>query len=121
MIEGSKYCSEVMEKPFNKELVMTKNNIEDFKISDAESVIIIMLMMMMLNKWSLSIIGKYSGSAHRGCNINVKSSHKVLIVFYNLKDYDSHLIAQELGKFNLKINVIPNGLRRYMSFNINNS
>ena len=27
---------------------------------------------------------------------------------------------QELGKFNLKINVIPNGLEKYMSFSINN-
>ena len=26
---------------------------------------------------------------------------------------------QELGKFNLKINVIPNGLEKYMSFSIN--
>ena len=28
---------------------------------------------------------------------------------------------QELGKFNLKINVIPNGLEKYMSFSINNT
>ena len=27
---------------------------------------------------------------------------------------------QELVKFNLKINVIPNGLEKYMSFSINN-
>ena len=27
---------------------------------------------------------------------------------------------QELSKFNLKINVIPNGLKKYMSFSINN-
>ena len=27
---------------------------------------------------------------------------------------------EELGKFNLKINVIPNGLEKYMSFSINN-
>ena len=27
---------------------------------------------------------------------------------------------QELGKFNLKINVIPNGLEKYISFSINN-
>ena len=27
---------------------------------------------------------------------------------------------QELGKFNLKKDVIPNGLEKYMSFNINN-
>ena len=27
---------------------------------------------------------------------------------------------QELGKLNLKLNVIPNGLEKYMSFSINN-
>ena len=31
MIEESKYFSEVMKKPFNKELVMTKKHNEDFK------------------------------------------------------------------------------------------
>ena len=57
---------------------------------------------------------------HIDCNINVKLNHKSPIVFHNLKNYDSHLIMQELGNFNLKINVIPNGLKKYMSFNISN-
>ena len=61
------------------------------------------------------ITGKY-----RDCNINIKLNHKVPVVFHNLKNYDSHLIMQELRKFNLKINVIPNVLERYMSFSINN-
>ena len=42
------------------------------------------------------------------------------IVFHNLKKYDSRLIMQELGKFNLKINVMPNGLEKHMNFTINN-
>ena len=54
------------------------------------------------------ITGKYRGSAHRDCNINVKLNHKIPIVFHNLKKYDSHLIMQELGKLNLKISVMPN-------------
>ena len=36
------------------------------------------------------------------------------------KNFDSFLIMQELGKFSLKINVISNGLERYLSFSINN-
>ena len=47
---------------------------------------------------------KYRGSAHRDCNINLRLNHKIHIVFHNLKSYDSHLIMQELGKFNFKIN-----------------
>ena len=37
---------------------------------------------------------KYRGSAHGNCNINVKLNHKIPIVFYNLKNYDSHLIME---------------------------
>ena len=66
------------------------------------------------------ITEKYRGSVHRDGNINVKLNHKILAVFYNLKNYDSHLIMQELNKFSLKINAMPNGLENYMSFNIIN-
>ena len=62
------------------------------------------------------ITGKYRGSTHRNCNINVKLNHKILVVFHNLKNYDFHLIMQELGNFSLKINIIRNGLEKYMSF-----
>ena len=67
------------------------------------------------------ITGKYRGSAHRDCNINVKLNHKISVLFHSLKNFDSHLIIQELGKSNLKINAIPNGLKKYMSFSINNN
>ena len=40
-------------------------------------------------------------------------------MFHNLKKYDSHLIMEDLGKFNLKINVKPNRLEKYMGFTIN--
>ena len=33
-----------------------------------------------------------------------------------MKGYDSHLIFSELNKFNVKINVIPNGLEKYMAY-----
>ena len=58
------------------------------------------------------IILKYRGSAHGDCDINLKLNHKSLVVFLNLKNYDSHLIMVDLGKFNLKINVMPNGLEK---------
>ena len=36
-----------------------------------------------------------------------------------MKFYDSHLIFHELNKFDVKIDVIPNGLEKYMAFMIN--
>ena len=38
---------------------------------------------------------------------------------YNLKGYDSHLIMQQIGKFNIIISVLPNGLEKCMAFTIN--
>ena len=37
-----------------------------------------------------------------------------------MKNYGTHLIMQELRKFDLFINVIPDGLERYMRFSIDN-
>ena len=36
-----------------------------------------------------------------------------------MKGYGSHLIFSVLHKFNLKINVIPNGLEKYMALFLN--
>ena len=66
------------------------------------------------------ITGKYRSSARRYCNIKLKFSHKILIVFQNLINCGAYLIMQELGKVNFKVDVIPYGLEKYSSFNINN-
>ena len=67
------------------------------------------------------ITGNYRGSAQRDCNINVKLKHKLFLVFLNLKNYDSRLITQELGKFNLKINAISNELKEDRILSINDT
>ena len=48
------------------------------------------------------ITGKGGGSAHRGCNINLKLTKNIPVIFHNLIGYDSHLIMQETGKFDAK-------------------
>ena len=121
LIKASKYCSDVMKKHFNKELVMTKEDNEDFKnstkcwICDNDYVDTDVKVRDLCD-----ITGKFRGSAHRACNINLKLNHKIPITFHNLKNYYSHLIMQELQKFDLKISVTPNELKKYMSFTINN-
>ena len=49
------------------------------------------------------ITGKYRAPAHRDCNANHKLNHKITVASHNLKNYDSHLIMEDLGKFNLKL------------------
>ena len=102
MIEEGKYCSDVAKNHFNKELVMTKKDNVDFKSSTkcwicdnfyVEGDVQV--------RHYCHISGKYGGSAHKDCNIEIKLNHEILIVSRNLKNYDSHLITQELGKLNL--------------------
>ena len=38
-----------------------------------------------------------------------------------MRRYDSHLIFNELDHFDVKIDVIPNGLEKYMAFFLNKS
>ena len=65
------------------------------------------------------VTGKYRGAAHFSCNAYCKLSKKVPEIFHNLKGYDSHLIIEERGKFDVRVSVIPNGLEKYMAFTVN--
>ena len=62
------------------------------------------------------ITGKFRGAAHGGCNINLQLTKKVPVILHNLRGYDSHLIFNELDKFDVKISLIPNGLEKCMVF-----
>ena len=76
MIKESKYCSDVIKKHFNKELVMTSEDNENFKnsckcwICDNDYVDNDVKV-----RGHYHITGKYRGSAHRDCNINLKSKN----------------------------------------------
>ena len=96
VLEDSKYCSRVMKSQFKKELVMAK--VRDH----------------------CHITEKYKDFAQSDCNINVSLNYKIPAVFNSLKSYFAHLIMQELGKFDFKLNVIPNRLEKYLSFSVDN-
>ena len=58
------------------------------------------------------VTGKFRGAAHWDCNIKFQLTKKILVIFHNLKGYDDHLIFSKVNKFDVKINVIPNGLEK---------
>ena len=116
ILEERKYCKKIMKDQFNKNLIMTEeenlfqqsNNCwickkildnDDEKLRD-----------------HCHITGKFRGTAHSDCNINFQLTKKIPVIFHNLKSYGSHLIFSELHKFNLKVDVIPNELEKYMAF-----
>ena len=62
------------------------------------------------------MIGKYRGSAHKDFNISLMLTKKITVIIDKVIGYDNHLIIQEIGKFDVKIDVIPNGLDKHMAF-----
>ena len=82
-----------MTKCFNKEFMMTKELNENFKnsakccICDNDYVD-----KGVKVRDNSHFTGKYRGSAHRYCYINLKLNLKVPVVFHNLRNYDSLLI-----------------------------
>ncbi|CAB4018912.1 Gastrula zinc finger [Paramuricea clavata] len=64
------------------------------------------------------VTGMYRGAAHNICNLKYRITWKVPVVFHNLRGYDSHLIMQEIGKFKMNVNVIPNNMEKYISFSL---
>ena len=64
------------------------------------------------------VSGKFRGAACNRCNLQLRLTHTIPVIFHNLRGYDSHLLLQELGRFEREINVIPNNMEKYMSFSV---
>ena len=62
------------------------------------------------------VTGKFRSGTHWNCNL--KLTKKVPVIFHNFRGYDSHLIFNEIEKTDVKIDVIPDGLEKYMAFAI---
>ena len=117
ILKEYKYCKKVMNKHFNKNLIMSEEEEHLFQQSnscwickklidnDDEKV-----------RDHCHVTGRFRGAAHWSCNINLQLTKKVPVIFHNLRGYDSHLIFLELNKFDVKIDVISNGLEKYIAF-----
>ena len=115
ILKEYKYCKKVINQHFNKNLIMSEKEEHLFQQSnscwickkhidnDEEKV-----------RDHCHITGKFRGAAHWDCNINFPLTKKVSVIFHNWRGYDSHLIFNELEKFDVKFSVIPNGLEKYI-------
>ena len=79
------YCKNIMKKHFNKSLIMSVEEEEQFERSE---ICRICNTLIDDNKVRdhCHITGKYRGAAHWNCNINLKISKKLPVIFHNLED-----------------------------------
>ena len=99
-----KCCRKVLNKHFNKNLIMSGKEEHLFQQSnccwicrklidnDEEKV-----------RDHCHVTGKFRIAVDWNCNINFLLSKKNPVIFHNLRGYDSHLIFSELDKFDVKI------------------
>ena len=139
MLEEVKYCKTVIKKHFNKPLVMTEVNEQNFKTMDGCHIC--------GEKYTdkdvrvrdhCHITGKFRGSAHQECNLKLRikpEDIKIPVIFHNLRGYDSHFIMQQIGeiaekheytnkkgeKQDLNINAIPNNMKEVYGFHVGQS
>ena len=85
MNKGSKHCTDIMKKHSNKRTFSTITDIADFE-SSAKCWICdnVYVDDDVWDNWHMT--GKTRGSAHRDCNIKIKLTHKISVVFCNLNN-----------------------------------
>jgi len=64
------------------------------------------------------ITGEFRGAAHQSCNLKVRTSLEVKIIFHNGSNYDFKFIIRKLYKITKNIKVIPLTDEKYLSFTI---
>ncbi|GBM93472.1 hypothetical protein AVEN_215357-1 [Araneus ventricosus] len=63
--------------------------------------------------------GRYWAALHSSRNLKLRLSKKIPVVFHNLKNYDGHLIVQEIGKLkDYEISVVPTTMEKYVTFSL---
>ena len=91
-----------MKKHFNKNLIMTEQEEEQFQSSNT-----CWISEKLIDDGNIRdhrhINEKFRGAAHWCCNINLKLNKKVPVPFHNLRDYDGHLIYYEVKNMMQKL------------------
>ena len=111
--------NQIINNHFNKKLKMTTNDEDNYQNSQ-----ICWICTEKINKDKVRdhchITGKYRGAAHSQCNLKLKITKKIPIIFHNLEGYDEHIIFKELNNFdNIDIQVIPKTSEKYVSITVN--
>ena len=97
------YCRSAMKKHFNNNLAMTAEQNEEFESS---SICWICEKLIGVNDNKVRdhchVTDKYRGPAHWPCNINLKVSKKLPVIFHNLRVYEIRIWIRKIYEFYFK-------------------
>ena len=116
LLKEYRCCKGVVKENFNRSLAMTVADERSFKSSN-KCRICEELFSKGDNKVRDHdhVTGRYRGSPHKDCNINLRFIKKIPVIFQSLRDCDSHLIIQEISKSDMKINAKYQRIRKISS------
>ena len=104
ILKEYKYCKKIMNKYFNKNFVMREK--EEHLLQNSNSCWICKKLIDNDEEKvrdHCHITGKFRGAAHESCNLNLQLTKNVLVIFHNLRGYNSHLIFNELDNIDIKL------------------
>ena len=109
-------AQQITKQYFSKRLIMTS---EDEEIYNNPHICWICKQELNMDKVRDHVTGKFRGTAHNKCNINLRLLGKLPIIFHNLQGYDGHIIFKELNNLDVGIAVIPKCIDKYISIIVN--
>ena len=95
MVEETKFCTDIMKKYFNKELMMTKEMMKISKTLVNVGFVIMFMFKVILMQEIIVILLENTEALHIE-TVTSTLNHKTSIVFYNLKNYDYVLIMSPM-------------------------
>ena len=63
--------------------------------------------------------GKVRGALHSKCNLRLRRTKVIPVLFHNLEGYDSHLFVKHLADTEGSVNCIPHNEEKYITFTKN--
>ena len=94
ILNEDNYCKNLINKYFCKNLIMSAEE-NKFELTNICWICSKLIDGNEKVRDHFDISGKCRGAAHWNCNINLRISKKVPVIFHNLKGYDSHLIFKK--------------------------
>ena len=86
MVQEVKFCKRIMKKEFNKELAISQKDQKDLeKLTNVGFAVKKCVDYDVRVKGHCNVNGKYKGSVHRRCSINLKLTHQISVIFDNLR------------------------------------
>src|SRR2546426_5600179 len=119
IFEEEKQIDEYMKEFYQSKMILTK---DDWKIYNQAKCCYVCKESFTDENYKVRdhchVTNKFRGPACNRCNLQMKLTHTIPVIFHNLRGYDSHLLLQELGSFKREINVIPNNSESICHFQL---